>query len=58
MGKRTSRFKSVKEQTNTNTNKIIKFEEKGCEKRDAGHDNHTLPDRMDLGLWQDLFINV
>lgn len=28
-----------------NNNKIIKFEEKGCEKRDAGHDNHTLTDR-------------
>lgn len=41
-----------------NNNKIIKFEEKGCQKRDAGHDNHTLSDRMDLGLWQDLFIKV
>lgn len=27
-------------------------------KRDAGYDRHTLPDRIDLGLWQDLFINV
>lgn len=58
--KNTSRFKSVKEQTNktNNNNKIIKFEEKGCEKGDAGCDSHTLPDRMDLSLCQDLFINV
>lgn len=60
MGKNISRFKSVKEQTNktNNNDKLTKFEEKGCEKRDAGCDNHTLPDRMDLSLWQDLFINV
>lgn len=33
MGKNTSRFKSVKEQTNKiNNNKIKKMEEKGCEK--------------------------
>lgn len=59
MGKNNSRFKSVKEQTHKmNNNKIIEFEEKGCEKRHADCDSHTLPGKMDLNLWQDLFISV
>lgn len=59
MGKNNSRFKSVKEQTHKiNNNKIIKFEEKGCEKRDAGCGSHTLPGRMDQILWQDFLISV